>query len=111
AVENQIKKTSTVQRIPGSTRYELTANIINQLKLKADKVVMTNGTKYADVLVGASLAAKKGSQILYIKQDNVPSAAKSVTKEKASYAYDFIGSTSSISAGVENELSNHFYLA
>ncbi|MEC3654381.1 SpoIID/LytB domain-containing protein [Bacillus siamensis] len=111
AVENQIKKTSTVQRIPGSTRYELTANIINQLKLKADKVVMTNGTKYADVLVGASLAAKKDSQILYIKQDDVPSAAKSVAKEKASYAYDFIGSTSSISAGVENELSNHFYLA
>ncbi|WP_445429887.1 SpoIID/LytB domain-containing protein [Bacillus atrophaeus] len=110
-VENQIKKTSTVQRIPGSTRYELTANIINQLKLKADKVVMTNGTKYADVLVGASLAAKKNSQILYIKQDAVPAAAKTITKEKATYAYDFIGSTSSISANVENTLADEFYLA
>ncbi|MCG8398698.1 SpoIID/LytB domain-containing protein [Bacillus atrophaeus] len=110
-VENQIKKTSTVQRIPGSTRYELTANIINQLKLKADKVVMTNGTKYADVLVGASLAAKKNSQILYIKQDAVPAAAKTITKEKATYAYDFIGSTSSISANVENKLADEFYLA
>ncbi|MGM0860795.1 MAG: SpoIID/LytB domain-containing protein [Bacillota bacterium] len=110
-VENQIKKTSTVQRIPGSTRYELTANIIKQLKLKADKVVMTNGTKYADVLVGASLAAKKNSQILYIKQDAVPAAAKTITKEKATYAYDFIGSTSSISANVENTLADEFYLA
>ncbi|MCY7945882.1 SpoIID/LytB domain-containing protein [Bacillus atrophaeus] len=110
-VENQIKKTSTVQRIPGSTRYELTANIIKELKLKADKVVMTNGTKYADVLVGASLAAKKNSQILYIKQDAVPAAAKTITKEKATYAYDFIGSTSSISANVENTLADEFYLA
>ncbi|WP_406620973.1 SpoIID/LytB domain-containing protein [Bacillus atrophaeus] len=110
-VENQIKKTSTVQRIPGSTRYELTANIIKQLKLKADKVVMTNGTKYADVLVGASLAAKKNSQILYIKQDAVPAAAKTITKEKATYAYDLIGSTSSISANVENTLADEFYLA
>ncbi|MCR6596434.1 SpoIID/LytB domain-containing protein [Bacillus halotolerans] len=111
SVENEIKKTSTVQRIPGSTRYELTANIIKQLKLKADKVVMTNGTKYADVLVGASLAAKKNSQILFIKQDSVPAAAKSITKEKATYAYDFIGSTSSISAEVENSLADEFYLA
>ena len=100
-----------MQRIPGSTRYELTANIIKQLKLKADKVVMTNGTKYADVLIGASLASKKNSQILFVKQDSVPAAAKSITKDKATYAYDFIGSTSSISAEVENSLADEFYLA
>ncbi|MBD4758304.1 amidase, partial [Xanthomonas citri pv. citri] len=60
---------------------------------------------------GASLASKKNIQILFVKQDSVPAAAKSITKDKATYAYDFIGSTSSISAEVENSLADEFYLA
>lgn len=111
SVEKQIKKTSTVQRIPGANRYEMAANIVEQLNLKADKAVIANGKKYADVLVGASLAAKKNTPILFVKQDTVPDVTENVTKNKATYAYDFIGSTIVISTGVEKSLADKFYLA
>ncbi|MGR3208429.1 SpoIID/LytB domain-containing protein [Bacillus glycinifermentans] len=110
-VESQIKKQADqITRIPGSTRYELSANIIKYLNLSTDKAVVVNGTKYADVLIGSSMAAKQNRQLLFVKKDEVPSNAKTVFKEKGTYAFNLIGSTNSLSSSLQNNLSKEFYL-
>ncbi|MCY8402976.1 SpoIID/LytB domain-containing protein [Bacillus sonorensis] len=110
-VESKIKKqASQVTRIPGTSRYQLSANIIKYLNLNTDKAVVANGTKYADVLMGASLAAKQNRQLLLIKKDEVPAEGKSILKEKGTYAHHLIGSTNSLSSNLQTNLSKEFYL-
>ncbi|MFP3514234.1 amidase, partial [Peribacillus sp. SIMBA_075] len=49
-VESQIKKTSTVKRIGGANRYEVSANIVTELNMNANKLYLANGSIFTDAI-------------------------------------------------------------
>ncbi|OLP66680.1 Amidase enhancer precursor [Bacillus pumilus] len=109
-VETQIKKTSTVQRIGGANRYEVSANIVNDLNMNANKLYLANGSIFTDAITFSLLAAKNNSPMVLVKENSLTSPVTSVVKKQGTYSFQLSGGTKSISSSLQKKLSNEFYL-
>ncbi|WP_437124980.1 SpoIID/LytB domain-containing protein [Bacillus pumilus] len=109
-VESQIKKTSTVKRIGGANRYEVSANIVTELNMNANKLYLANGSIFTDAITFSLLAAKNNSPMVLVKDNSLTSPVTSVVKKQGTYSFQLSGGTKSISASLQTKLSNEFYL-
>ncbi|MBP1081422.1 SpoIID/LytB domain protein [Bacillus capparidis] len=105
-IENTLKqKGASVERVDGRSRYEVSANLIKQLGMKADKVFLSNGQTFADALTGSVLAAKEGSSLLLIEPNSLPDPVKNLLNEQNTSKYSLLGGIISITDTVQNSLS------
>ncbi|MEC1586062.1 SpoIID/LytB domain-containing protein [Bacillus spizizenii] len=107
-VEATLKKKASVKRIGGASRYEVSANIVKELNMKANKVFMSNGKTFADALTGSVLAAKQGNPLLLVKSDSLPSSVANVVAEKGTQSFALLGGNISITDSLKNKLSDTF---
>lgn len=107
-VENTLKKQASVTRIGGVSRYEVSANIVKQLNMKASKVFISNGSTFADALAGSVLAAKQGSPLLLVESNSLPSPVADVLAEKGTNSFALLGGTISITDTLKNKLADTF---
>ncbi|MCY8188501.1 SpoIID/LytB domain-containing protein [Bacillus spizizenii] len=107
-VEATLKKKASVKRIGGASRYEVSANIVKELNMNANKVFMSNGKTFADALTGSVLAAKQGNPLLLVKSDNLPSSVANVVAEKGTQSFALLGGNISITDSLKNKLSDTF---
>ncbi|MCK8100365.1 SpoIID/LytB domain-containing protein [Bacillus sp. 2CMS4F] len=107
-VETTLKKQATVKRIGGVSRYQVSANIVKELNMKATKVFMSNGQTFADALTGSVLAAKQGSPLLLVESGSLPSPVADVVAEKGTQSFALLGGSISISDSLKNNLADTF---
>lgn len=84
AIEKELAKNYTVERIGGTSRYETNAEIAKKVlaETKAEKAVLVNGQDgYADALSVASIAATKGYPVVFGNTNNVPTVVKDAVKD------------------------------
>lgn len=101
-----------VDRISGDDRYETSMEVANEMvdnqKVKPEKVFVVGGKGEADALSAGAVAAKKGevAPILLTNKDKLSKDIKYFIDKKAesnSHAY-VVGGTSSVSTNVYNEV-------
>ncbi|MBF0707262.1 N-acetylmuramoyl-L-alanine amidase [Alkalihalobacillus hwajinpoensis] len=78
-IEDELKKTYTVARVEGSTRYE-TANAINKASGldQSSTAIVVNGNQVADSLSASSVAAMKNYPIYLTTETKAPSLPSSI---------------------------------
>lgn len=84
AMEKELAKNYTVERIGGTSRYETNAEIAKKViaETKAEKAILVNGQDgYADALSVASVAATKGYPVIFGNKNNVPTVVKDAVKD------------------------------
>lgn len=84
AMEKELAKNYTVERIGGTSRYETNAEIAKKViaETKAEKAILVNGQDgYADALSVASIAATKGYPVIFGNKNNVPTVVKDAVKD------------------------------
>ncbi len=108
-VQNQLGSAFS-DRIGGSDRYEVSANIINELNLDASEVYLSNGEKFADALTGSVVAALQNKPLLLTKASVLPDPIKSIISAKSTKSFVLLGGPVSITTSVENQLPNALYL-
>lgn len=84
AMEKELAKNYTMERIGGTSRYETNAEIAKKVlaETKAEKAVLVNGQDgYADALSVASIAATKGYPVIFGNKNNVPTVVKDAVKD------------------------------
>ncbi|MEW4059246.1 N-acetylmuramoyl-L-alanine amidase [Bacillus siamensis] len=100
------KKLPSPKRISGSNRYELAANLVQQLNLPTGNVFVSNGFGYADSIAGAALAAKKKQSIILTNGSNLSKETRVIIGRKKLSSFTIIGNTPAVSANVANQLKN-----
>lgn len=75
-------KLPSPKRISGSNRYELAANLVQQLNLPTGNVFVSNGFGYADSIAGAALAAKKKQSIILTNGSNLSKETRVIIGRK-----------------------------
>ncbi|HHX67884.1 MAG: cell wall-binding repeat-containing protein [Miniphocaeibacter sp.] len=93
-----------VTRIAGAGRYETAVEASKATFDKSKYAVVASGEKFADALVGGTLAVQIEAPILLVGKDNLPSVVSSEIKRLEVEKVYLLGGTSTISAGVENSL-------
>ncbi|AYA78040.1 amidase [Bacillus sp. Y1] len=97
-------------RIGGRDRYEVSANIINQLNLNASTVYLSTGLSFADALTGSVLAAKQGAPLLLTKPNELPSIVSSTIQQKQTSIVNVLGGPASVSEAVVGSLPNEYHI-
>ncbi|MCW4681703.1 SpoIID/LytB domain-containing protein [Bacillus pumilus] len=110
SVEKQIKKTSSVTRIDGMTRYDVAANIVKKLNMGAKKIYLARGSSFSDAIPLSLIAAKNNSPMVLIKKDDITTPVKNILKEKGTYSFHIAGGTGAVTEKVQKKLANEFYL-
>ncbi|MGN8044489.1 SpoIID/LytB domain-containing protein [Bacillus sp. 22190] len=109
-IENQIKKTASVTRIGGATRYDVSVNIAKAMNMNADKLYIANGASFLDAVPLSVLAAKNNKAMVLVKKDSLPTPVKNLLKDKGTYSFQIAGGTSAITENLQKSLANEFYL-
>jgi SpoIID/LytB domain protein len=107
SVEGQL---TGVSRIGGADRYEVSANIINQLNLNAQTVFLSNGLTFADALTGSVLAAKQSAPLLLTKPKEIPAPVLNTIRNKQTSVVNVLGGPASVSDQVIASLPNEFWI-
>lgn len=109
-VVQQVKKLDVhVKRIQGANRFETAANILQESKIKSDRVLMVNGFQSADAMVAGSVAYAHQWPILPVHKDHIPEATqKSLDRLNVQEVY-LIGGAQVISPQVEKALKQQGY--
>ncbi|MBD7963190.1 cell wall-binding repeat-containing protein [Fictibacillus norfolkensis] len=95
----------SVERIGGIDRYEVAYNVSKKLGA-AGKVIISNGTTFADALSISPYASKHEYPILLTGKDKLPSYTLKAIQEKKPQQSIIVGGTGSISSTVEKQLTN-----
>jgi N-acetylmuramoyl-L-alanine amidase len=93
---NVASKVPNVNRIGGKDRYEVSANIVTQLNLAANKAFLATGMTFADALTGSVLAAKQNAPMLLMHPTTVPTAIQSLVQTKNIQDFVILGGTASV---------------
>ncbi|MDR7073196.1 cell wall-binding repeat-containing protein [Fictibacillus barbaricus] len=105
-VASQLSKLNVqVERIGGADRFEVAYNVSKKLGAEG-KVIITNGTTFADALSISPYASKHQYPILLSTKDVLPSKTQQAIKEKNPQQTIIVGGTGSVSTGVEKKLNN-----
>lgn len=84
------------QRISGKDRYEVSANIVNQLEPNSSKVFIATGMSFADALTGSVLAAIQGASILLTHPTSAPASVKELISNKGLNNFVILGGKASV---------------
>lgn len=107
-VETQLRNlgVTTIERVDGANRYAVSANIAERMgTLDSGAAIVVNGTKWADTLSSASIAANGGMPILYVTQTDVPTEIENYIKNHSEInKFYIVGGADSVSDSVKTEL-------
>lgn len=109
AVEENIKQLGIqTERISGSSRYETSVKIANELKKLTPytEVFLASGENYPDALSAASIAAIKGTPILLTKKSELPDVVEDFTKQTSITKTYIMGSINAIYGIVSTKMPN-----
>lgn len=95
----------TVERIGGKDRFEVAYKVSQKLS-PSGKVVISNGTTFADALSISPYASKHEYPILLTAKDRLPYFTQRAIQEKKPQQTIIVGGTGSISSAVESQLTN-----
>jgi SpoIID/LytB domain protein len=107
SVEDDLKNPT---RIGGADRYEVSANIINQLNLNAQTVFLSNGYTFADALTGSVLAAKQNAPMLLTRPQDIPSPVLDTIRNKKTSIVNVLGGPASVTDQVISSLPNEYFI-
>lgn len=93
------------RRIDGKNRFEVSANIAEELGIQS-KVVVTNGLNFPDALAIAPYASKEGIPILLSKPNEIPVEINTIMNKKNITSTLVIGGEGSIGPRVYSKLTN-----
>ncbi|WNB92674.1 cell wall-binding repeat-containing protein [Bacillus sp. NEB1478] len=96
-----------VERIGGADRFEVAYNVSRKLGAEG-KVIITNGTTFADALSISPYASKHQYPILLSTRDNLPTKTQLAIKEKNPQQTIIVGGTGSVSSAIEKKLKNPY---
>lgn len=85
-----------VKRIGGKDRFEVSANIVNQLSPNPAKAFLATGMSFADALTGSVLAAKQGAPLLLTHPTMIPNSVYTVIKNQNINDFIILGGTASV---------------
>ncbi|MFG6495375.1 cell wall-binding repeat-containing protein [Fictibacillus sp. UD] len=94
-----------VERIDGKDRFEVAYNVSKKLAAKG-KVIISNGTNFADALSISPYASKNEFPILLSTKDKLPPSTLQAIKEKNPQQTIIVGGTGSVSGTIENAVKN-----
>lgn len=101
-------KVSNIARLAGADRYKTAVAISQSGWTQSDNVILADGNNYPDALVGSSYAYLKNAPILTTPSDKLNSdISGEIARLKAKTVY-ILGNKTSISQGVEDELSQKY---
>ncbi|RPA60791.1 hypothetical protein EF384_04305 [Aerococcus agrisoli] len=112
-VNQMIALGAKIRRIEGQDRYEVNQNIISEYidPSKTDTLYVASGEHFSDALPSAALAAKKGTGVLLVKNDNNTNIRKqkefAVREENVDHLI-ILGGTPTISADTQTKLANTY---
>jgi beta propeller repeat protein len=111
AVEDQLKKTYTTERIAGADRYETSAKIARRLQeiMGYDLVfrgVFTRGDNFPDALSVGPVAAGALAPIFLVRTDSVPASVASAVNDLDIRRGYVIGDTKSVNAATYDKLKD-----
>lgn len=97
-------KLPSPKRIDGHDRFEVAANIINELNPNPESVYIATGYSFADALTGSVLAAKENAPLLLTQVGQLPASTKQVLENNNIHNQKVLGGTGSVSTQVLYEL-------
>ncbi|MBY6037109.1 cell wall-binding repeat-containing protein [Fictibacillus nanhaiensis] len=95
----------SIERIGGKDRYEVAYKVSRKLSA-AGKVVISNGTAFADALSISPYASKHEYPILLTTKDKLPAYTQKALQEKKPQQTIIVGGTGSVYSTVEKQLVN-----
>jgi putative cell wall-binding protein len=111
-VEEELRSlgVQTIKRIDGRNRYAVSAGVAEQLAgvRTTDTAFVVSGQTYPDALSASSIAAQKGSPILMVTTDSVPSSIESFIKGHPEIKkFIIVGGPLTVSDNVKSQLSKY----
>ncbi|MGY3715206.1 cell wall-binding repeat-containing protein [Sutcliffiella cohnii] len=94
-------------RLRGNTRYDTAVEVASYVDTSAIEVIIANGKNFPDALSVSKYAAQKGIPILFVDENQIPSATKQFLEKRTTSSFYIIGGTGVISSSVERELSSY----
>ncbi|WP_298752262.1 cell wall-binding repeat-containing protein [uncultured Serinicoccus sp.] len=95
---------SVVERISGTDRYAVAANIAASWADGADTVVVVSGQNFPDALSGSALAGLVGGPVLLTKKASLPGSTVRALKALEPRRIVVLGGTGAVTKGVADEL-------
>ncbi|OOM10564.1 cell wall-binding repeat-containing protein [Clostridium saccharobutylicum] len=91
--------------IAGRNHYE-TACMISKVRKEFKNILIMSGEEYSEGIVTSYWSAHHGDPILFVKKDKIPQCTLEVIKKMDDINIYIVGSTKTVSRGVEDYLSN-----
>ncbi len=104
-VTNNTIKANNVARLAGADRYKTAVAISQSGWTQSDNVILADGNNYPDALVGSSYAYLKNAPVLTTPSDKLNSDISAEIARLGAKTVYVLGNKTSISQGVEDELS------
>lgn len=92
-------------RLSGENRYETNIEVLNEVGTYQSHMYVATGTDYADALTGAVLAAKEGTNLLFVR-NKVPQGAASFLEENEIEELTIFGGPNAVSDDVKKALED-----
>jgi putative cell wall-binding protein/beta-N-acetylglucosaminidase len=100
-------KLKSPTRIGGKDRFEVAANIVNQLGYTSTKAYLATGLTFADALTGSVLAAKNNVPILLSHPTRTEASIQSVIFDKKMFEITILGGTASVPQQIVEQLISY----
>lgn len=94
-----------VRRIDGRDRFEVSANIANEIG-ESSTVIVANGLNFPDALAIAPYAASNGYPILITQKDRLPSVVAETINRREYQNSVVVGGEASVGKGIHDKLPN-----
>lgn len=101
-------KASNAVRLAGADRYKTAIAISQSGWTQSDNVILADGNNYPDALVGSSYAYLKNAPVLTTPSDKLNSDISTEISRLGAKTVYILGNKTSISQGVEDELSQKY---
>ncbi|GAA4867962.1 cell wall-binding repeat-containing protein [Serinicoccus chungangensis] len=95
---------SVVERISGTDRYAVAANIAASWADGADTVVVVSGQNFPDALSGSALAGVLGGPVLLTRKDSLPGSTVRALQALDPRRVIVLGGTGAVTKGVTDQL-------
>lgn len=89
--------TNGYRRVSGADRYGTAAQVALEFPGAASSTVVASGQTFADALVGAALAGRRGVPVVLTQQNRIPTGAVTALQHLDPVDIDVLGGTSSVS--------------
>lgn len=99
------KQLPNAKRLSGANRYETNIEVLNEYGTYQSHMYVATGRDYADALTGAVLAAKEGTNLLFVR-NKVPQGAASFLEENEIEELTIFGGPNAVSDDVKKALED-----